>query len=404
MNKLPIYNAEIKDERDGIIAISFVEEPAVESNFMLFGKQIPLFFANEEKKNILGVIMRADFPIYRRDEDGNEFYVTYSSDTIAKMAQKYFVSGAVNTTSINHNGEVLDGVSLVQWYIKDTNKGIAPNGFDDVKDGSLFAEFHIENEELWTACKDGTFKGFSLEGYFTTEKTNLKSDKMENKIMQKVRELLVKLAKVTTDKGELSYEGDLEVGTEVVDANGVAVSDGDYKLEDGKIIVIKDGKVETIKEAVNLEGEEKAESLTLGQKRDLLTAKLSEILGADVYAWVCDLNDTTVFYGKGGAYYSAPYTIDETAKTIEINVAEEKQASQSWVSFQEQVPAEEPTVSKADFDALKADFDALKAVVDELIAKVDELKKPVEEPIESKFSRMSAGKIETLQQKLKGLK
>ena len=326
MNKLPIYNAEIKDERDGIIAISFVEEPAVESNFMLFGKQIPLFFANEERKNILGVIMRADFPIYRRDEDGNEFYVTYSADTIAKMAQKYFVSGAVNTTSINHNGETLDGVSLVQWYIKDTDKGIVPNGFDDVKDGSLFAEFHIENENLWTACKDGTFKGFSLEGYFTTEKTNLKSDKMENKIMQKVRELLVKLAKVTTDKGEISYEGDLDVGTEVVDANGVAVSDGDYTLEDGKIIVIKDGKVETIKEAVELEEEE------------------------------------------------------------------------------EEVPAEEPTVSKADFDALKADFDALKAVVDELIAKVDELKKPVEEPIESKFSKMSAGKIETLQQKLKGLK
>ena len=324
MNKLPIYNAEIKDERDGIIAISFVEEPAVESNFMLFGKQIPLFFANEEKRNILGVIMRADFPIYRRDKDGNEFYITYSADTIAKMAQKYFVSGAVNMTSTDHSGEALDGVSLVQWYIKDTDKGIAPNGFDDVKDGSLFAEFHIENENLWTACKDGTFKGFSLEGYFTTEKTNLKSDKMENKIMQKVRELLVKLAKVTTDKGELSYEGDLEVGTEVVDANGVAVSDGDYTLEDGKIIVIKDGKVETIKEAAELEEEE--------------------------------------------------------------------------------VPAEEPTVPKADFDALKADFDALKAVVDELKSKVDELKKPVEEPIESKFSRMSAGKIETLQQKLKGLK
>ena len=324
MNKLPIYNAEIKDERDGIIAISFVEEPAVESNFMLFGKQIPLFFANEEKRNILGVIMRADFPIYRRDIDGNEFYITYSADTIAKMAQKYFDSGAVNMTSTDHSGEALDGVSLVQWYIKDTDKGIVPNGFDDVNDGSLFAEFHIENEELWTACKKGTFEGFSLEGYFTTEKTNLKSDKMENKIMQKVRELLVKLAKVTTDKGELSYEGDLEVGTEVVDADGVAVSDGDYTLEDGKIIVIKDGKVETIKESVELEEEE--------------------------------------------------------------------------------APAEEPTVPKADFDALKADFDALKAVVDELKSKVDELKKPVEEPIESKFSRMSAGKIETLQQKLKGLK
>ena len=330
MNKLPIYNAEIKDERDGIIAISFVEEPAVESNFMLFGKQIPLFFANEEKRNILGVIMRADFPIYRRDIDGNEFYITYSADTIAKMAQKYFVSGAVNMTSTDHSGEALDGVSLVQWYIKDTDKGIAPNGFDDVKDGSLFAEFHIENEELWTACKDGTFKGFSLEGYFTTEKTNLKSDKMENKIMQKVRELLVKLAKVTTDKGELSYEGELAVGTEVVDANGKQAEDGSYITEDGSTIIVKDGKVEAIKE-----------------------------------------------------------------KEVDVKAENAEQGK---------APAEEPTVPKADFDALKADFDALKAVVDELKSKVDELKKPVEEPIESKFSRMSAGKIETLQQKLKGLK
>ena len=338
MNKLPIYNAEIKDERDGIIAISFVEEPAVESNFMLFGKQIPLFFANEEKRNILGVIMRADFPIYRRDIDGNEFYITYSADTIAKMAQKYFVSGAVNMTSTDHSGEALDGVSLVQWYIKDTDKGIAPNGFDDVKDGSLFAEFHIENENLWTACKDGTFKGFSLEGYFTTEKTNLKSDKMENKIMQKVRELLVKLAKVTTDKGELSYEGDLEVGTEGVDANGKQAEDGSYITEDGSTIIVKDGKVEAIKEK---EVDVKAEDAEQGKAED----------------------------------------------------AEQGKA-----------PTEQEPALKADFDALKADFDALKAVVDELKSKVDELKKPVEEPIESKFSRMSAGKIETLQQKLKGLK
>ena len=335
MNKLPIYNAEIKDERDGIIAISFVEEPAVESNFMLFGKQIPLFFANEEKRNILGVIMRADFPIYRRDIDGNEFYITYSADTIAKMAQKYFVSGAVNMTSTDHSGEALDGVSLVQWYIKDTDKGIVPNGFDDVKDGSLFAEFHIENENLWTACKDGTFKGFSLEGYFTTEKTNLKSDKMENKIMQKVRELLVKLAKVTTDKGELSYEGELAVGTEVVDANGKQAEDGSYITEDGSTIIVKDGKVEAIKEK------------------------------------------------------------EVDVKEVDVKAEDAEQGK---------APTEQEPALKADFDALKADFDALKAVVDELTSKVDELKKPVEEPIESKFSRMSAGKIETLQQKLKGLK
>ena len=55
---------------------------------------------------------------------------------------------------------------MVQFFIKDSTRGVSPAGFDDIADGSLFAEFHILNDDVWEAVKDGTYKGFSLEGVF----------------------------------------------------------------------------------------------------------------------------------------------------------------------------------------------------------------------------------------------
>ena len=38
-----------------------------------------------------------------------------------------------------------------------------PKQFDDVPDGSWFASYYVENDEVWNQVKDGTFKGFSVE-------------------------------------------------------------------------------------------------------------------------------------------------------------------------------------------------------------------------------------------------
>ena len=72
------------------------------------------------------------------------------------------------------------------------------------------------------------------------------------------RSLLTKLGEVKTDKAVLTYDGDgeLEVGMEVfveTEADDtieyVHPEDGEYIMEDGRTIVIKDGFVEEIKEA-----------------------------------------------------------------------------------------------------------------------------------------------------------
>lgn len=261
MNKLPVYEAQISSELDGIVAISLVDLPAVESNWMAFKEETvkPLYrFENEEKHNILGCIMRADFPIFRRDENNYEYYITYSKQTIEKMAQKMVSDETYKNISLMHNGELINGVHLEQLFIKDSTKGISPEGFEDIQDGSLFAIYHITNEELWKAIKQGIFKGFSLEGYFDTKLVQNSKQNMSKNLIEKFKEtvknFLQEYSQVETKENVvIVYEGDeLVEGLEVLDENGNPIPDGEYHVE-GKVIVVADSKVVEIKEDVVVE-------------------------------------------------------------------------------------------------------------------------------------------------------
>lgn len=174
--KLPVYKAVVDDsEETGIFCISLVDDPAVESNWLAFkeDKETLKFSVEDEDQHIIrGVIMRCDFPIYRRTESGYEYYIEYDKDTIKKMAQKYLAFGFQNNVDTMHNFKLEEGVFMTQWFIKDSENGINPKGFEDIEDGSLFAEFKVENEDIWSEIKEGTFKGFSLAGTFGTELVN----------------------------------------------------------------------------------------------------------------------------------------------------------------------------------------------------------------------------------------
>lgn len=74
-----------------------------------------------------------------------------------------------------------------------------------------------------------------------------------SKLKEKIKALLMQYAAVSTDKGNLIYNTDmLEVGSEVFveDENGenVPAADGEYMLEDGRTVVVAEGKVTEIKE------------------------------------------------------------------------------------------------------------------------------------------------------------
>ena len=165
---LPVYDALVPDEDTGMLKISLVDLPAVMSDFLVFNEQrmVQMYsIQDEEKRLVYGVVMRADFPIYRKDDRIGEYYIVYKADTIRKMAEKYLADGLQNEVNVMHSTDV-EGVQMVQYFIKDSARGVNPTGFEDIADGSLFAEFHILNDDVWEAVKDGTYKGFSLEGVF----------------------------------------------------------------------------------------------------------------------------------------------------------------------------------------------------------------------------------------------
>lgn len=169
LKNIPIYNAEILDAECGIDRISLVNNPAVDAYFVSFSKDKiqQMFTTNEEQKMITGVVMRCDYPIYRNDEHLGEYYINFSADVIKQMAQKLLRDNNQNNVNIEHmfNSDV-EGVEMVELFIKDRNKGKNPTGFEDINDGSLFATFKVDNQDIWQQIKNGTFKGYSLEGLF----------------------------------------------------------------------------------------------------------------------------------------------------------------------------------------------------------------------------------------------
>jgi hypothetical protein len=269
INGIPVFNATLEAEECGIYRISLVDAPAVESNFVAYGKQGEMqkySVLNDEKRLVRGVILRADFPIYRIDEHIGEYYIVHSAEMIRQTAQKMLREHRNNEVNIMHQALTeVKGVEMVQMFIKDTNAGVNPVGFEDIENGSLFAEYHVTNDDVWAAIKAGTFKGFSLEGIFTFQPkkaeealsletiTNFVS-KASMSIKNKLAKILAQFRSLTTDKGVISWEGDkdLEVGdsvfVETEDGERTPAADGDYALEDGVIVRVENGNVTEIVE------------------------------------------------------------------------------------------------------------------------------------------------------------
>lgn len=257
-NNLPLYWALVEDDDCGMFCVSLVDRPAVERDFMAFGAQkTPQLYAvaNEEKRIIRGVLMRANYPIYRRDDWHGEFYIAYAPETIRQMVERFMLQKRQDEVNIMHvDGSDVDGVTLVQIFIKDRSAGIDPAGFDDIEEGSLFGEYHVTNDEVWAKIKDGTFRGFSIEGVFGITQEHFNRSNMDKfkQLKARIAKLLATFGTITTDKAVLVWDGDedLKAGDAVFveDENGERkpAEDGDYKTEDGKTIKVEGGKVAEI--------------------------------------------------------------------------------------------------------------------------------------------------------------
>lgn len=194
MNNLPLYQVVLNQDDDRVEFIALVEDPAVESNFQLFSSDKPqclLKLSNEEKHEVLGVVLRANYKIYRRDDDGYEYDVVFSPDVIKQITQKFLKENRNSNINLHHDlSQKIDSADLLEIFIKDEKAGINPKGFEDITNGSLFARYKINDQDVWNKIKSGELNGFSVEGYFTYEQSE-RSD--EDEILDLIKQLSDKL-------------------------------------------------------------------------------------------------------------------------------------------------------------------------------------------------------------------
>lgn len=157
-------------ELSGIDAISIVENPAIEENWIaLKGEQKEYHFAevDKEKKIIMGAMLVPDKPIYRRDEKEGEYYIYFSQDTIRKCMEMFFQNGNQSNATFEHKEEI-KGLTMVEsWIVEDIEKDKSNLYNLNVPVGTWMGTIKVENEVIWQEfIKTKKVKGFSIEGYF----------------------------------------------------------------------------------------------------------------------------------------------------------------------------------------------------------------------------------------------
>lgn len=273
--KIPIYSAQIGALDDtGIYAISFVDFPANEQNFVALNKhkQIKLNL-NKQKQILTGVVLIPDQLIYRRDAKLGEYYIKFSATDIEKIALKMMRTGlALQNTTHQHESELKGNYLTELWIVQDPkrDKSVAL-GLGEYPKGTLLASYKVEDAKYWRdEVLTGNVKGFSLEGFFNFNNLVMnKRTKPAAKVAKKPNavstffksmaamlegetvadtEDLVDVADVDeVDAGEPYLIFELADGGEVwVDAEGFATLDGEqmpageHALADGNFIVIDD--------------------------------------------------------------------------------------------------------------------------------------------------------------------
>ena len=249
-NGVPIFAVNVDDPGCSISTMSLVDDPAMSIDMVCFSKEQNMNFSiqDESQHNILTCLVRVDFPILRVTPDGNPYYIVFNKDTAKVLCQRLMKDGMQQNISLQHNGKLIDGIQLQEVFIKDTEKGISPVGFEEAADGSLMGIYHITDDALWNDCIEGRFKGISIESLLGIEEFKKKCNKKikknnMSKLKDMIKKLLLEFNSLSTNIAELYWEEDTElmVGYKVFvedeSGNKVPAMDGEYISDENKIKV-----------------------------------------------------------------------------------------------------------------------------------------------------------------------
>ena len=189
-----ILDEEMEDS--GVEAISIVESPAIESDFVALNNQeIKLAEISKEKKILMGALLIPNKPIYRSSEEG-EYYIFFSKDTISKASQMYLKNGYQRNSTLEHD-KTLSGLTLVEsWLVEDEVHDKSRKYGLNVPVGTWMGSVKVDNEDVWQEyVLTKKCKGFSIEGYFADKmeapKENVKEDmSLDDVTLNKIKSIL----------------------------------------------------------------------------------------------------------------------------------------------------------------------------------------------------------------------
>lgn len=188
---------DLTDEQAGIEAISVVESPAIEENFVALNKhEVLLKEVDSEKRILMGAALVPNKQIYRRnDKTDEEYYIYFSEDTVRKASELFFKKSNHHNATLEHNENVEGTYITESWIVEDSKKDKSALYGLDLPKGSWVVSMKIDNDEIYEKAKNGEVKGFSIEGYFA-DKYDLNTESLEDLeerfIVEELKELLSK--------------------------------------------------------------------------------------------------------------------------------------------------------------------------------------------------------------------
>jgi hypothetical protein len=174
----------------GIQAISIVEAPAIEEDFIALKEEerVELKTIDEDKRVLLGAALVPNKPIYRRSGE-DEYYIYFSQDTVRKASELFFINGNQNKATLEHQIDIT-GLSVVESWIIEGEQDKSKMYGMDLPVGTWMVSMKVHNDEIWNDyVKNGKVKGFSIEGYFVDKVEASKQDPEEDKAETKLKEI-----------------------------------------------------------------------------------------------------------------------------------------------------------------------------------------------------------------------
>ena len=181
-----------KEDLSGVEAISVVEFPAIEENFIALNQQLQLAKVDDEKRILMGAALIPNKNIYRRNGE-DEYYIFFSDATVKKASELFLMNSNQNNATLEHQKKINDLSVVESWIVEDTEMDKSKKYGLNAPVGTWMVSMKVNNDTIWNDfVKTGKVKGFSIEGYFADKLEMSLQKEQEEELINKIKDIIVK--------------------------------------------------------------------------------------------------------------------------------------------------------------------------------------------------------------------